>query len=228
MSLRTVAPFSRQLLRCHVRGRPAHLRRLRFVCRGNRQTEIGNPYAPAAVDHHIRRLEVAVEHASFVRGGETRHQLLCDVKRLLVGEVADAGQQRRQVLAVDVFHRQEVLPVHLGDVVHAADVRVRKLTGDADFREEALAANGIVRKCPRQEFQGDRLAELQIIGAVHLPHPAATEQADDAIAVGKDYAGSEAADGVPSGCPRQTEPALRRNHRVARWALHENGPHCTV
>jgi hypothetical protein len=112
---------------------------------------------------------------------ESRQELSRDVERLLVREVADPLQQRREIFPIDELHRQEVLAGHLRDVVHAADVRMRELPRDADFGEEALTAYRVRRQRRRQEFQRDGLAELQIVGAIDLAHPAAAEQADDAI-----------------------------------------------
>ena len=43
-----------------------------------------------------------------------------------------------------------------------------------------------------QELQRDRLAERQVVGAVHLAHAAAAEQRDDAVAAGDDRPGREA------------------------------------
>ena len=43
-----------------------------------------------------------------------------------------------------------------------------------------------------QELERDRLAELQVVGAVDLAHAAAAEQADDAIAAAEDRARREA------------------------------------
>ena len=84
-----------------------------------------------------------MQHAPLVRDGEPREQLPRDVERLLVRQIADAFQQRREIFPVDELHRQEVLSVHLGNVVDAADIGVRELTGDAHLREETLAPHGI-------------------------------------------------------------------------------------
>jgi hypothetical protein len=50
-----------------------------------------------------------------------------ELERLVRGQPADAPQQRREILAVDVLHREEVLATGFGDVVHAAHVRMRHL-----------------------------------------------------------------------------------------------------
>ena len=126
-----------------------------------------------------------MQHALLVRGGEPRGDLARDVERLVLREAPDAAQQRREVLAVHELHREEVLPLGLADVPHAADRRVRDLARHAHLAVEALEALGVALERARQELEGDRLLELQVVGAVDLAHPAAAEQADDAVALGE-------------------------------------------
>ena len=51
-----------------------------------------------------------MDDVAFVRGGQARADLARDLERAVFGETADAAQQRREVLAVDVLHRQERAP----------------------------------------------------------------------------------------------------------------------
>lgn len=60
-------------------------------------------------------------------GRETRAYLARHLQRLVRRKPPDPTEQRGQVLAVDVFHGEEVKPLRLADVAHAADVRVRDL-----------------------------------------------------------------------------------------------------
>ncbi len=101
------------------------------------EPEVGDPRPAAPVDHHVGRLEVAVQDALLVGGRQPRAELARDLHRLVLGQPADAAQQRRQVLAVDVLHGQVVVAVDLADVVDAADVGVGDLAGDPDLVEEA-------------------------------------------------------------------------------------------
>ena len=126
-----------------------------------------------------------MQDAAVVGGGEARANLARDVERLVGRQAADAQQQRSEILAVDVLHREEVLaPISdgLADVEHAADVRVRDLARDADLGQEPLVPDGIVGERARQEFQRDRRTELDVVGPVDLAHASAAEQADDAVA----------------------------------------------
>jgi len=78
-----------------------------------------------------------VQDPLLVGGRKSGAELSPDPDRLVGGESADAPQQRSQVLPVHIFHGQEVSSFVLGDVVHAADVRVGDLSRDADLPEEA-------------------------------------------------------------------------------------------
>ena len=90
-------------------------------------------------------------------------------------QAADALQQRRQILAVDVFHREEVTAFKLADVVDAADVGMRHLPGNAHFCKQPLAPDGIICKRFWQKLQCHRLTQLEIIGTIDLAHSASTD-----------------------------------------------------
>ena len=74
------------------------------------------------------------------------------------------------------------MPSVLADVVDAADVRMRDLARQLDLGEEPRAAQLVVAELRGQELQGDRLAQLQVVGPVDLAHAAAAQPGHDAIA----------------------------------------------
>ena len=127
-----------ELLRRHVLRRADEL--VRGVGRGRGDAEVGDADVALAVDHHVGRLQVAMQHAAVVRGGDAGAELPRDLHRLVLRQPADPAQQRRQVLAVDVLHRQEAVAVGLAEVVEAADVLVRDLPRDAQLVVEAREA----------------------------------------------------------------------------------------
>src|SRR5262249_49058838 len=90
------------------------------------------------------------------------------------------------ILSVHVFHRKERVPLKLADVVHAADVRMRHLPRHAHFGVELRQPRRVAIHLLGQELQRDRLAELQVVGAIDLAHAAAPEPSDDAIPVVED------------------------------------------
>ena len=180
------------------------------------EAEVGDPDLAGAVEHDVRRLQIAMDDAAFVRRGEAGADLARDFDRAIVGKAADAPQQRRQLLAVHVLHRQEGVAVDLADVVDAADVGMRNLPRHAHFGVELHQARRIAIELRRQELQRDRLPQLQIVGAVDLAHPASSEPADDPIASAEKRAGREApvidftAAREPAGRRRSRDAARRR------------------
>jgi len=151
--------------------------------RGQRgEAEIRDAHLPRAVDHDVRRLEVAVQDPLGVRGGEAGTDLSRDLDRLLLRRTTDAPDQRGQVLAVHVLHRQETLPAGFPHVVDATDAGVRDLTREPHLVEEARQAVLAALDSRGQELQRNGLAQRQVVGPVHLAHPAAAEQTDDAPA----------------------------------------------
>jgi len=65
-----------------------------------------------------------------------------------------------------------------------ADIRVRKSGGRLGFDEEPLLELGGVHQVGRQEFQGDRTLELDVLGLVDDAHAAVADFLDDPILAG--------------------------------------------
>ncbi len=205
---------ARQLFRGHVGRRPCADR----FARGSRKAEVSDAHFARAVDHHIRRLEIPVDDAPLVRGGEAGADLSRDLERAILRKAPYSPEQRREILAVHVLHRQERVALDFIDVVHAADVRMRHLPRHPDLRVELGEPRGIPVHVAPQEFQRHRLSKLQVVGAKHFPHSALSEPADDAVAPAEEGARREAA--VIDIAGRREQPAagrsLRRS-RSARW-----------
>ncbi len=158
-----------------------------------RQPEVGQPRVAAPIDHDVCGLEVAVQHTAVMRGGQAGAYLTGHFDALVGGQPSDASQQRREVFAVDELHRQKVTAVDVAHVVDAAHVRMRNLPRDAHLVEEALQARRLTMHRFGQELERDRLAQLQVLGPIHLPHATATDQSDDAVAAKEKRARREAA-----------------------------------
>ncbi len=173
---------------------------------------------PVAVEHDVRRLQIAMDDVAFVRGGEAGANLPRNLERAVFGETADAAEQRCEILAVDVFHRQEGAAVDLVDVVDAADVGVRHLARHAHFGVQLRQLRRIAVDVGGQELERDRLTELEIVGAINLAHPAAPAALDDAIAAAEQRARREAT--VVDGSGRG-EPAARH---AAGWRASAGTP----
>src|SRR6185369_389499 len=91
------------------------------------EAEVRDPDPARAVEHDVRGLEVAMENPFLVRGAQPGAELARHVQGLGVRKPSDPTEKGRQVLAVDVLHRQVRQSVGLADVVDAADVWMRDL-----------------------------------------------------------------------------------------------------
>ena len=78
-----------------------------------------------------------MEDAAFVGGSEAGADFAGELDGFILGEAADAAEERCEVLAVDVFHGEEVEAFDHAEVVDSADVGVADLAGYADFVSEA-------------------------------------------------------------------------------------------
>ena len=175
------------LLRRHV-GRRASTRALPLARNG--QPKIGQSNTPRAIDHHVGGLDVAVEQPTAMDRAQSGTQLERDLQRLGLGQPSDPPQERSQVLARDVLHRQKVqTPVSLGSmhrhVVDSADAGVRDLARHPHFGEEQGELVLVVRHLLGQELQRHRFAQLEVLGPIDLTHTPTTEGADDSVALGE-------------------------------------------
>jgi hypothetical protein len=150
-----------------------------------RETEIREVRPTPSVDQHVRGLQIAMQNLAVVCCRETGAELTCKLERLVRWQPANAPQQRREILAVDVLHGEEVLASGFADVVHAAHVWMRDQPREPDFLMEPRKPVSAMRDLARQELESHSLSELQVLGAIDFAHPAAAQQADDPIAAGQ-------------------------------------------
>jgi hypothetical protein len=155
------------------------------------EDEVGDSHVAFTVEHDVRRLQITVEDTLVVRGGDTRADLSRDLDRLVAGKPADPAQQGAQVLAVDVLHGEVVVAVALADVVHATDVGVRDLPGEAHLLSESEDAVGVPGERSGKELDRDGVIELEIIRAIHLAHAPAAEESHDTVATDEQRTGRE-------------------------------------
>jgi hypothetical protein len=114
-----------------------------------------------------------------------------NLNSLVAWQTPNAPEQRRQVLTVNELHRDEMHSVDFTDVIHATNIWVGYLAGDAHLVVETREHPYIKRNRFWQEFQRDRLIELEVFGFVDLAHPAAAKQADDSISIREHRARNE-------------------------------------
>src|SRR5581483_571848 len=97
------------------------------IVRRRGDSKIGDANVALAVEHHVRRLQIAVDDAAVVRRRDAGAQLPRDVERFVLRKAPDAAEQRAEILAVHVLHRQKRTAVRFAEVVEADDVLVRPL-----------------------------------------------------------------------------------------------------
>ncbi len=112
-----------------------------------------------------------MDDAAVVRGGESRAELPRELDRAILRQPSDAPQQRRQVLAIDVFHREKRVAFELADVVDAADVRMRHLARHPHFRVQLRQPHWVAIHRFWQELQRDRLSERRSSARYTSPIP---------------------------------------------------------
>jgi hypothetical protein len=76
------------------------------------------------------------------------------------------------------------MTIDLADIVNAADVRMRHETRKPDLITKALNRRGILTEGLGKKLERHRLAQREVVGAIHLPHSAFAEEGDDAISAG--------------------------------------------
>ena len=196
----------------------------------SRQTEVG--------DLARRRGRPASRSPASSRGAarpcralpQGRHRAAAPTPRPCLRQPPDAAQQRRQILAVHVLHRQELLAVDLAEVVKRGRRSGARPAARCALRcGIAPAPPGRARRRSRQELQRHRLPERQVVGAIDLAHSPAAEQPDDAVTTGEDGArgsgravwrrqrcGRTAAGARDGGHRRRRQPCPARRARVDR------------
>jgi hypothetical protein len=60
----------------------------------NGQSKIGDAGATLAINHHVRRLQIPMQHSTAMSGGEPCTQLLRDLNCFVFSQASDAPQQR--------------------------------------------------------------------------------------------------------------------------------------
>jgi hypothetical protein len=182
---------SLELLRRHVFGRAFERRAAAELFQQPGEPEVRDADVPVLVNHHVRGLEVAVDDARLVRRREPRAQLPRNLDRLVRRQAAEPLEHRREFLAPHVLHREEVHPVGFADVVDAADVAVRNLPRDPHLPMKARERSSVGRERFGQKLERHGLFELQVFGPVNFAHPAAAQEADDAVTLSQDSPGDE-------------------------------------
>ena len=148
-----------------------------------REAEIENfdrPLVAGRAQHDVGRLEVAMENACRVRGGQRVGYLHTVLQRVADTQpaVANHGGERR---TGDVLHRHEVDALGLTDVVDSNDVRVIQRGRGSRLLDESFPALWVDRAIRAEELDGDGPAEPRIERTVDDAHAAFTNRRQDLV-----------------------------------------------
>ena len=145
-----------------------------------REAEVEDLDAPVVQQEEVLGLDVAVDDALVVRGGEAlRHP------RRVLGGLAHAdrplAQPRAHRLALEHLRHHEEPIALLAGVVDRDDVGVRERRHRLRLGLEAGERVGVIGEVLGQHLDRHVALEAGVAGAVDLPHPAGAERRDDLV-----------------------------------------------
>ena len=168
-------------------AREPFLMRIDRGCRDHaRDAEVHDQRASSrALDHHVVRLDVAVDDAASVRVRERVAHVLEQSHRVANRQRTRALHPFAEALAFDIAHdvREEVGRFLHG--IHGHDVRMGEARRHARFAKEAFAErwkHGVLR---RKHLEGDEPVEAKVAREIHGAHSAVAQLPFDRIPVAK-------------------------------------------
>ncbi len=173
------------LLRCHVRRRPADLIVLvRGVAQRGKQIahdpEKSRSHRPPFVRHHdVRRFDVPVDHPRRMQRDEPARELDERISKTRLVEArtsprAAAAHVLDEVGSVDSLHREEPLPVLLDELAELHEIRVMEVLHGPKL---TLEGEQRVRAVRPERLERDDRPLLAVVGLVDDAHPPFAESA---------------------------------------------------
>ena len=145
-----------------------------------RKTEVEKLHPGRRMDHDIAGLQIAVNHAGFVSGGECVRYLNRVLERSIQGQ-RTAAKHGRQRLTCDVFKDDIFDRAIAADIVDCTDVGVVQCRNGACLALCTGAEFRIAGRLGRQGLNGDVAAQTRIASPVHFAHTTASDQRFDAV-----------------------------------------------
>ena len=142
------------------------------------ETEVEDLDLLGTGEHHVVRLQVAVNDPLPVRRHQDRSDLSGDPELLAV--VKSTLHPLRKAPAGDQLEDEEIGLGSLDVLVDLTDVRMGELGEDAGLAEEAGFRHGVEAVLGADHLQGDLSFECLIVSGVDLSHPSRADQTDDA------------------------------------------------
>jgi hypothetical protein len=149
-----------------------------------------------------------MQHSLGVGSGQAGTKLARDFQSLVRRQPPNTPQQRRQILAVHIFHGEERVPIHFAHVINPANIRMRNSPREPNLIAKTLQQSFIFARLFGKKLERNRLPQRQIIGAINFSHAAATQQCNDAIPP------SQQASRKKSSLSQQTAGRTRNSRRT--------------
>ena len=137
---------------------------------------------PRPFEPDVRRLDVAVDEALLVGGGQTLGDLPTDADDLGVHRRPRVRLEARgERHALQQRHHEERQPGVLADLEDGGDVVVLDLRLGAGLAEEPARATACGRRPGEHDLERHLAPQRRVLGPVHRPHPALTDEGEDAV-----------------------------------------------
>jgi hypothetical protein len=143
-----------------------------------RDPEVENLDVPGLADHHVCRLDVAMDDAGLVRRRDRRGHLDCVVDRLIERKSVAGDRQRP---SGHVLHHDEVEIALFFDRVDGHHVRLVQCRGRARLVEQPPLRLTLPCRGRRQDLDRNRTVQDGIAGAVDLADAAFAEERLDHV-----------------------------------------------
>ena len=147
---------------------------------GLRESEVEHLHHTGGCHFDVRRFQIAVNDACFVCGLERVGDLLRD-RTGLVGRQRTSCNPLGQRRAPYELHREGADRAGLLHAVDLSDVRVVERREGSGLTLETQEPFGVVRDVTGQHLESHVAVKSRIARAIHLAHPAGTEQRDDLV-----------------------------------------------
>ncbi len=135
--------------------------------------------------HHVRRLQVAMDHPPGVGIRDRLRDRLEDREEpgQAVGRILAAGQQLGQRVPLDQLHAEERPAIAEGaHLVDRHDPRVLQLAADLRLLDEPADHVGVIAEILAEHLQGHVAAEVRVASLEHRAHAASGDLAVDPVA----------------------------------------------
>ena len=132
-------------------------------------------------DQRIARLDVAVQQPMRMRRIERLRQLTDQGDRPLGGQRPVLAQQRRQIGAPHVAHRDEEMPVDLAGLIDRDDPGVIDRRRQPRLRQEPCAKPCVLREMPGQQLERHVATQPHVQRPIDDAHPAAAQKRLQAV-----------------------------------------------